>query len=246
MKSSSEETMKIKKEKFKGIHYDKNKNYSWNDYINLKTLSLFTENEFNDMFYNEKINCKRIWTCQKEIIEILLEENVFSVSDKVIKNLNDTDKIIKILRKINKDEYINVLDFSHIKPEDYSKLRIVEKILYINIYTFVEEFCIPEKWEDLNIKWKKLLESEFLIGWISSMLSFFFTWFYLLYARRYDLLFGTLLASCILEFFWPVELLFQLIFRSYVALNLPKLCYEWSAPNMRKYLVENYEQWIFW
>lgn len=232
MEPSSKEIIKIKEEKFKEkieeIHYDKNKNYSLNDYINLETLSLFTENEFQIMSYNEKLNSKRIWTCQKEIIEKLLDEDISKVSNKIIQNLH----------KINKDEYINVLDFSHIKAEDYENLKIVEKIPYFSIQEFVEEFCIPEKWEDMNTKWKKLLESKFSIGRISSILSFFATWFYLLYARRY----GLFLIAWLLLFIFPP---FQILFRLYVAFNLPRLCYEWDAPNMREFLAKNYEQWIY-
>jgi len=236
MKSSSKEVMKVKeenfKEKIKEIHYDKNKNYSLNDYINLETLSLFTEQEFYDMFngrqfYYGNLKYKRIYTCQKEIIEKLLDNHIFEIPDKIIKNLH----------KIDKNEYINILDFSHIKSEDYSKLTIVEKIPYFNVCEFVKEFCIPEKRADLNDAWKELLKKKFWLGRISRIGAFIFLWLYLLYARRYGLFF----LGILLYFTWP----FQLLFRLYVALNLPELCYEWDAPNMRKYLAENYEQWVW-
>lgn len=231
MKSSSKETMKVKeensKEKNLKMHYDDNKEYTINDYINLETLTLITSNEFTDLDYYQKYLYNPIWVVWKEILEKLYNYKVSEVPDKVIKKLH----------KINKDEYINVFDFSNIKKEDYSKLRIEDKIKYLEIIKFVKEFCIPEKRDDLNDAWKELLKKKFnWLSWISRIGAFIFLWLYLLYARRYGLFF----LGILLSFTWP----FQLLFRLYVALNLPELCYEWDAPNMRKYLAENYEQWI--
>lgn len=231
---SSKEAINVK-EKIKEIHYDKNKNYSLNDYINLETLSLFTEDEFNSMPYWEQSYCSRIWTCNEEIIN-KYKINKYKTDQTLKKNY---DKIIKNLHKTDKNKYISMLDFSFINEEDYSKLKIVDKLQYLQIQEFIE-ILLPEERSNLNENQKKILKDNFSI-WIGSrLLSFIFTNIYLLYARRYGLFFLSFLLSLS-----PYLLPFKLLFSLCIAWELPQLCYEWVSPNMRKCLAENYEQWIW-
>ena len=214
-------------------------NYTFDDYVDLDNFLFYKEDEIHLINSHARLNLDRIWDVKYELFrKIYWNKNWLKTIPQSVKN---------DIVKYGINGYINRLNFEFKTQDEYSLLKLDEKLSYIKISDFLYDE-LPQKREDLTKEQKDILYKNFSIWIFSRIFAFILPWLFLLYSRRILfffwavlLLFFTWIIGDFLPLLWIIWLWLLLLIRIYVACNLPRLCYEWSSPNMRKCLITNFK-----